>query len=460
MKGLKILNQLRPHQQSGVIFLLAHNKRAILADKAGLGKTLTILTAVFTKPQQFPVLVVCNKPGLSVWENELLKWFDEPSIVYTGPPKKRAKILQQFITSNVNFLITNYAFFEEILFKLTPIFFKTLIIDEYHLAGLLNRKTKMYKFAKSLSNLILCIIPATGTSMRKDPSDWFAPLSIIVPKNFTSYWDFVDDWCIKIEDQYGYTIERVPQNEKKFLQMLDKYRRRCVDKSYLPSKTRQPIPVEMTSKQQKLYNQLREQMYLEEDGTFVITSNQLTNILRCRQLLVCPKILGFNELGKAMEVTIDLVVEELSEGNPVAIFTPFRPAVDIIEKELAQAIKNLEIYIIKGGMTLEQYTKVQNEFQSNPSKNKILIGTIKSGTSATFTEANVAIFLGYEFGVHDNTQAEDRLFREGQTRKVRCYYILYKNTVDDRGIELLNDKTKALAIDISREDYYRGMIKT
>ena len=460
MKGLKILEaELRPHQNSGVTFLLDHNQRAILADAAGLGKTLTILTALFTKPTKIPVLVVCNKPGLSVWENELLKWFNEPCIIYTGAPKHRSSKLQNFITNrNINFLIINYAFFEEVLSKIGPMFFRALIMDEYHLPGLLNRKTKIYKFTKTIAKLIPNIILLTGTPMRQNPSDWFAPLSIIDPEAFSSYWDFVSNWCMKIEGEYGYTIERIPLNQKKFTEMLDRYRRRIIDKSYLPPKTRQPIPLEMTVKQQKLYDTLADEMILEEDGQFIITPNKLTNILRLRQLLICPTILGFNELGRAMEVMVDLVIEELSEGNPVAIFTPFRKALPIIKKQLEQSIKNLSIYIIQGGMTYKQYKTVQDNFQSNSSKNKVLISTIKSGTTATYTSANVAVFLGYELGLHDNTQAEDRLFREGQTKKVRCYYLLYRNSVDDRAIEILNAKSIALAIDVSPKEYYRKII--
>ena len=77
----------------------------------------------------------------------------------------------------------------------------------------------------------------------------------------------------------------------------------------------------------------------------------------------------------------------------------------------------------------------------------------------TLTEASVAVFLGYEYSIGDNTQAENRLFRETQKNKVRIYYLLYKgNAVDERGIEILNDKHSALSIDVSREDYYKALV--
>ena len=449
--------ELRPHQVSGIDFLLQHNNRAILADAAGLGKTKIVLDVLF-KQQNYPVLVVCTKLGLSVWSNELKKWYKMPSMVVTGTPKQRSNILQEFITSDYQFLITNYAHMAEVLFKLGPVFFQTLVLDEYHLPGLLNKKTKIYKLTKSVAKLIPHIIMLTGTPMRQTVADWYAPLSIISPEDFTSYWKFVNKYCVQIESFYGRTIERMPQNKDEFLSMLDKYRRRCTDKSHLPPKTRQPIPIEMTSKQAKLYNQLREDMFLSEDGRFIITPNKLTMTLRCRQLMVSPKLLGFDDNGGGLNILKELVDEELSEGNSLVIFTPFRKALDLIEEELSK-IKDLVIFQIHGGMTHEEHTEVQTQFQGMKTKRKIVICTIKSAVSMTLTEANVEVFLGYEYGVHENQQAEDRCHRETQTEPVRIYYLLYKdNPIDERGLEILNDKHSALSIDVSREDYYGGIV--
>jgi len=447
----------RPHQITGTQFLLQRNNRAILADSAGLGKSKIILDALFVR-KQFPVLIVCTKLGLSVWSNEIKKWYKESSTVITGPPKTREKLLQDFIISSHQFLITNYAHFGEVLQKLSPTFFQTLVLDEYHLPGLLNRKTKIYTLTKSIAKLIPHILMLTGTPQRQTPADWHAPLSIIAPDDFTSYWRFVGKYCVQIEGFYGRTIERMPQNKALFRAMLDKYRRRVTDKSHLPPKTRQPIPIEMTKKQTKLYEQLREKMYLNEDGQFLITPNKLTNVLRCRQLMVSPRILGFDDNGGALNMLKELVDEELSEGNSLVIFTPFRKALNLIEDELRK-IKDLVIFQIHGGMTHEEHTIVQTKFQGLMTKRKVVICTIKSAVSMTLTAANVEVFLGYEYNVNDNTQAENRCHRETQTEPVRIYYLLYKdNAVDERGLEILNDKNAALSIDVSREDYYRGIV--
>jgi SWI/SNF-related matrix-associated actin-dependent regulator of chromatin subfamily A-like protein 1 len=451
---------LRPSQITGSQFLQDHNNRAIEADIAGLGKTYTILDAIITK-HFYPVLIICNKPGLYVWQSELKIWFNgKPSVVYSGSPEQCSKRLQDFITNTeVDFLITNYAFLDEVITKLGPFFFKTLVLDEYHLPGLLNHKTDIYKMVKEISKLIPHVIMSTGTPMRQTPADWFAPLSIIDRKTFSSYWKFVSDWCITTNNGYGQKIERVPQNTDKFLEMLANYRIRCTDKSGLPPKIRQPIPIEMTPLQQQLYNKLQKEMFIEHDGTFLITPNKMTKILRCRQLLVNPMILGFKDQGGGMEILTSLTEEELSEGNPVAIYTPFLDVIPLIEKELSRRIKDLKIFIVHGGMTSDKLAEVQSGFQNPSNKNKVIICTIKSAAAPTFTEASVCIFIGYELGI-DNTQAEDRHHRIGQKDTVRCLYLLYNNSVDEWGINLLNDKTKALAMDVSPEQYYQKLIDT
>jgi len=136
------------------------------------------------------------------------------------------------------------------------------------------------------------------------------------------------------------------------------------------------------------------------------------------------------------------------------VFTPFVPAVQLIKDELI-ILKGIELYSVQGGMSYEEHKIIQNEFQNSKTKNKVLICVIKSGTTMTLTAAKVAIFIGYELGLHDNIQAEKRIHRETQTHPTRFYYILYKNSVDERGLEILNSKVESMELDISREDYIK-----
>ena len=135
--------KLKKYQKEGSDFIIARHGRAILADEMGLGKTLEALDAIY-RLDGFPVLIVGIKPALYVWKDELKKWFNEESIIYSGNPKNRSKAWNEFIVNDCRFLITNYAFVEEIKSK-GPSLWKTIVTDEYHLPGLLNRKTLIFK---------------------------------------------------------------------------------------------------------------------------------------------------------------------------------------------------------------------------------------------------------------------------------------------------------------------------
>jgi SNF2 family DNA or RNA helicase len=447
---------LSEKQQIAVNFINQNNNRAIDADRAGLGKTYTVLSAI-ENTNNHPTLIICIKPGLYVWENELQKWFNQTSIIYTGNPKQRQLTLQEIQENGPKYVIANYSFFNELMQLLTPRYFKTLVLDEYHMYGLLNRKTKMYESVKKVCKIIPHIIPITGTPMRQTCADYYPALSLVDPTNieFKSFWRFVDKYCVKIKDMYGYKIERLPANRYEFYDMLSKYVIRRTGDDQLPKKTRQPIPVEMSKEQQKMFKQLQEEMILDYNGSLILTPNEMVKILRCRQLLVSPETLDIKAPSGGIDAIIDIVKDE---EEAVIIFTPFRNAAHIIDRHLKENIKGIQTFIIHGGMTQQQLRDAQEGFQTLNSKNKAVICTIKSGASMTLTDAKVAIFLGYEWGAEDNNQAEGRIHRLTQDRPVRCLYLLYKNTPDEKIIQRLNDKQMAFDVSMPPEQYYEYLL--
>ena len=453
------MNELTKQQQEGKLFIIDKGCSVIVADVAGAGKTYMILDSLLEQQiNNLPALIITIKPGLSVWESELIKWYNLPSVVYTGTPKKRELLQNEIATSQ--FVITTYPMLKELLDKFGSSFFKTLVLDEYHMYGFINRKSKFYKQVHSICRK-LKVIPTSGTPMRRNPSDLFTALSVVDPNRFTSFWKFANEFCIVTKDRFGYVIEQLPNNVAEFRAMLSNYMLRR-EKDDLPPRIRQAIISEMTQKQNNAYKQLVAAMTLElSDDKVLLTPNQMTKILRCRQLLVTPRIFGIDENGGALDMLLDQVELELSNDNPCIIFTPFTEAIPFIEQQLRLKLKSqVLIYKIHGGMTYEQYKDVQEQFQTEPSTNKLVICSIKSGASMTLTDATVALFLGYEWSPTDQDQAESRTHRKGQTKSVRCLYFLYKGTSDELIIDTLNQKQLSIdvSIGLTPHDYYAKMI--
>lgn len=454
---------LTPKQQEGVQFIKDHNYRCIIADVAGAGKTYMILSSLFDDcTRTMPTLIICIKVGLPVWKNELLKWFGVESTIYHGTPKQREKLCQDILFNHQSFVITTYAMLEELIAYFGDVYFKTLIMDEYHMYGMLNRKTKIYTTVKKWAKTIKNVIMVTGTPMRSTPADYFAALSIIDPTEhtFRTYWSYVDEYCIKIKDIFGYVIERMPNNVAKFQNMLGRYMiSRELDD--LPEKLRIPVEVEMTSKQYNLFKQLQQDMmmYFEHNGQWLLTPNEMVQVLRARQILVTPRIFGVDDNGAGLDATIELTQQELSEDNSVIIFTPFADAIPFIRDALIKAQPLTRVFTIHGGMSVKDYDEIQFAFQGVKTKNKVMICTIKSGASMTLTEANVCIFLGYEWSAIENSQAEARSHRKGQVKGVRCYYILHMGTPDEDILDTLNQKQLSIDIGTTPNKYLTKLLK-
>jgi len=433
--------QLYDYQEANVRRLV-EGRRMLLCDEPGLGKTLQILTTIHRLNSR-KTLIVAPKIATGVFKHECKKWYNWDSIVYSGTPKQRAKLRDDFNTGEYKILITNYALLDEI--KMYYPQWTTIICDEVHLGGLLNKKTQKFKTLKSMvcENLFLM----TATPIRSGPQDMWSLLHLLYPKVYNSYWAWVNKYCVVVDGLFGKEIQPKPKHPLKFKEMLNKHMVRNLKKdvlTQLPSKTRQVLPLEMTVKQRKAYNDLLHEMMIENDNDeLIITVGVLAQLLRLRQILCCPKMIGIDDNGAAINALIEHYLPiEFDSKNAVVIATPFRQAVPYIAEAIQAAFPDVVIEQIHGGIK-ETAQEVAGRFQSIPTHKKVIIYTIKSGASWTATDANVGYFLGYEWTCIDNEQAEDRIHRIGQSKPVRINYILHPDTVDNLVLDKLDNKAYA-----------------
>ena len=92
------------------------------------------------------------------------------------------------------------------------------------------------------------------------------------------------------------------------------------------------------------------------------------------------------------------------------------------------------------------------EFQNNPDI-KIFVGNMKAaGVGLTLTKASTVLFveMGDTPGLH--TQAEDRAHRISQENKVVVWYMIGKNTIDEKMFEVIKKKQTLLKKAVGGED--------
>lgn len=431
---------LRPYQVKDIDFMV-QQRRVLNANEPGLGKTVETLSAM-QRLNATGALIVAPKIATGVWRDEAKKWFGWDSVIMGGTPKQRKEQRREFVESKAHILITNFALLEEVL-EFSKVW-NTIIVDEAHLGGLLNSKTKKFKVMKKFESTNMYLL--TGTPIRRGPQDLWSLLHLLNPKKFPSYWSYVNRYCHVVDSGFGKEILGRPKEPERFRQLLSSYMVRNLKANVLddlPPKQRQTMQLELEGEQSRMYAELLEEMMLELPEDFLVTPNRMTQDLRLRQLLVCPRLLGIDNDGIALSTMVEyLIPKELDAGRAVAVATPFRQAIPHIKASIEKHLENVTVDEIHGQIK-ENANDVAKRFQQRPGPRKILIYTIKSGASWTAHSASTGFMLGYEWDPNDCIQAEDRIHRIGQENKVHWHYLLHKGTVDEAVLSKLEEKANA-----------------
>lgn len=453
---------LRDYQKED-IKKMVNWRKAINGNPPGLGKTLeTIMASYYLKAKR--ILVICPRFSFHVWQREYMLWLNTPSFVYTGTKKQRKAMWDAMFMMDELVIIATSKMIKEITTIMPE--FDVVIADEYHMWGGMNHKTSAFKDLVKVKAKAKYML--TGTPIRKDPTNLYAPLNLINPVAFKSYYSFINRYCMVFEGDYGQPlIGAVPKNPDTFRKMLYngyliRHKKHEVLKE-LPRKQRDYVISEMSKNQERYYKEMKDdKTILTDEGGLILAQNHLVRDLRLRQLLISPRILGIDEDGGAIPLVSKLISDEFINGNDVVICTPFKKAIPFITEYLKHDLAEYSPNIcVVTGDTKDVGKVVDKDYQQSKSKHNILIYTIKAGASFTAHRASVAFFLGYEWSASDNIQAEDRIHRIGQkATSVRFYYVLHRETVDEAVMAVISRKNYSEEYTLNediRDSYYKKL---
>lgn len=410
--------------------------RAILEIDPGLGKSRISIESYLKLCPGEPVLVACSKKALNTWRREFPKWTtatSEDIVIVEGTPAKRKKLWAK--KSQIK--VVTYQSGMRDKKEVEAFGARMIIADECKL--LVNRKTQACKFWSKIMHNTDYVIPMDGTLTRRGPQDLWALLNIINRKLYSSYWRFVKTFCIVVEGPFGQEIVGA-QNTKALATQLSKCYVKLKDSdpdvdSDRPPLTRDFKLVEMNKQQERIYNDLTEDLLAVTDGGEVVaTPSQLALQIRQRQLLICPKIID-PKMGHG--AAIDQLLLEMEDDPHVVIFTPFAKALPFISSAVMGA-GHPEPYVLKGGTNSEGVGRVENEFNSAVGRDRATICTIGFAESFELWSAKSGHFIGYEWAQRYNYQAEKRLHRLITPHPINIWYYRYMGTVDDVILNKLN----------------------
>lgn len=478
--------KLFPHQRAGVKFL-ATAKRALLADEPGLGKTAQAIRALKEIQNNgqdvFPLLIVCPNTLKKNWAREFTMWWPEISTqVVKGSSAQRNKQL----SNESDVYIINWESLrshsrlapygsvslarcvecgghnEKVSLnkcevhkrELNNIDFKSVIADEIHRSK--DPKSKQSRALWAATGDAEIRFALTGTPIANNVVDLWAILHWLSPKDWPSKTKWIDRMVDIMLNAFGgmIVIGVKPTMQDEFYKSVNPVMRRMLKKvvlPHLPPIMKERRDVEMSTKQKKAYEQMRDTMIAElTDGSAVTAPSVLTQTIRLLQFSSSFAEVSVDETTGESKVTltdpsckVDALMDDIKNGDfgddSVAVCAVSRQLINILSAAMTKA--KIPHGLITGDQDEDQRQQAIDDFQSEKIK-WILFTAQAGGVGVTLTAARRLVMLQRPWSLVDYKQALDRVHRIGSEIHDSIVITDYvtDGTIEERVIQVLETK--------------------
>jgi superfamily II DNA or RNA helicase len=403
----------REYQVRAAEWLLA-GKRRILADDAGLGKTLEAAMAAVK-----PVLVVCPTYLVWQWAEFLEEQFPGDTIAVAGVGSRKAR--HKALTGSDNlatlvgkapadWTICNVDMMRSYMMPEV----ETVILDEAH--HFRNREAE-----RSVNCALLCertprVYQLTATPIYKDVGNLYHLLHMLDPVEYNSWWEFIDRVAVTYGDRFATKIVRL-RNPKALERELERWLLRRTYKDvglFLPEVIDFHHVIEMPPATKKIYSDLRD-YYRKPDGEYAESAASILHLLR--HVTVGPKL---EEIPNILD----------DNPGPCTVFTWYRETADIVAAELKAMFKRPgDPMVVKGDVDAELRGPLAKEAIS---KGGIVVATMASlGEGVDLSASKNCIFIEEDYVPGRMYQVLRRIVRWTEDESpVRAHYIRCRGTVD------------------------------
>ena len=460
---------LRDYQKTGYRWLCTIAQLGfggILADDMGLGKTLQIITLLeharleaISKTVDLtdtashtacppPVsLIVCPSSLVYNWDSEIEHFAPNlKTLLITGTAQERQELLTHYADYDV--LITSYDMLKRDIASYDNLHFHYQIIDEAQYIK--NHRTQAARSVCSIHSVTRFAL--TGTPIENRLSELWSIFEYLMPGFLYPYAYFrseLEQPIVENKDQIAAT--RLQQLVRPFIM-----RRLKTDVlKELPDKLEHAVYAQMTDEQNKLYtaNTLKLQKDLEQQSDSMFKTNKiqiLAELTKLRQLCCDPSLIYQNYHGGSakLDTCIQLIENAMAGGHKILLFSQFTSMLDVIERRLKA--ERILYYRLDGSTKSEQRTRLVNAFNEN--KIPVFLISLKAGgTGLNLTGADIVIHYDPWWNAAAQNQATDRAHRIGQTHTVTVYKLIARHTIEEKILELQENK-KALSDQILSEE--------
>lgn len=404
-----------PYQLEGIAFMMPRHG-CLLADEMGLGKTMQTIVSLRLLLQTNEVrqaLIVCPKPLVPNWLNELKLWApDIPVEVISGDAVSR-KVA--WTASKTPLKLVNYELLtRDADYVLDPeVQFDLVILDEAQ--RIKNEGNKTAEVVKSLNRQRSWAL--TGTPIENRPSD------------LINIWSFVQPGEIPLDtpakDLSRLTRDGILRRVKEDV-MKD-----------MPPKLIQDVYLDLTPGQQEAYELAEKEgiVHLNNLGETITVQHVFELVMRLKQ--ICNFDSRTGQSAKLDQLTSDMA-EVAESGRKAIVFSQWVEPLETI----AHHLKDYGPLLYHGKVPHAQRQSVLTAFKNDPKKHVILMsyGTGSVGLNLQFSNYVFLFDRWWNPAVED--QAINRAHRIGQKSTVFVKRFVSQNTIECRICEVLEHKRK------------------
>lgn len=448
-----------------IVMAYEDQKRGILnANVMGSGKTFEtgaafdILNHLFYKEHSRKPLTIwlTRKALVRSTAKELAQWNpDRKFIAVLGNADMRNNIID-IAVSTATPMIANYEIVNT-TDKMHDLVFDFVFVDEVHkLKG--GEDVKVFINTREITRKSRFFLGLSGSPIQNKPEDIWPIFNILDEERFPTVRRF----------QREFTRERWDEEKKRFVTGVDEERLLKVMKGQVikqdpkivqaawPDKRRIFRTVEMNGKQRQVYDRCKAGIisYFEGEATenpdkvLTITA-VIAQLTYLRQINVFPGSVNINdpdgsswsvdcEESAKLDEAMDLLEELTGEGEQVVVWSSqFNAPLFELERRLRNQFPELSVATMTGKTPDRDRRGNEEKFQAG--EIDILLcnrGAFSEGFNFQKNPgrwsggASKAIFLDAWWNPKANEQAEDRIWRTGQSENVDIYYIYTDDSVD------------------------------
>lgn len=437
---------LREYQKEGFRWLKtldAYGFGGILADEMGLGKTIQMIALLADEKMKGGErsLIVCPASLVYNWENELQRFAPELSVlVAAGNQGEREQMLKDCVEGkeNADVLVTSYDLLKRDISFYQEMEFRFQVIDEAQYIK--NAATQAAKAVKAVSAKTRFAL--TGTPIENHLGELWSIFDYLMPGFLFTSARFRKRFETPIvKDGEGEALRLLKKMTGPFI--LRRLKKDVLKE--LPDKLETVLYSSMEGEQKRLYSAnalaLKEKLMKSGDLDGGERMQILADLMRLRQICCEPSLCysGYKAGSAKLETCMELLVNGVSAGHKILLFSQFTSMLDIIAKRLKR--EKIAYHMLTGSTPGKERMQMVSSFKRD-SVPVFLISLKAGGTGLNLAAADMVIHYDPWWNVAAQNQATDRAHRIGQENQVAVFKLITKHTIEENILKLQDMKRR------------------